>query len=112
MYCYLHPNRPAVGACVRCGNLVCEVCDVLAGGRHYCKACLQRMEPGALFGLRRFARARRDRVLAGVCGGLARYFGIDANLVRLLFALGTFFTGIVPFTIAYVVLAVIIPEEE
>jgi phage shock protein PspC (stress-responsive transcriptional regulator) len=32
---------------------------------------------------RRFERSSRDRIIAGVCGGLGRYFGIDAMLVRI-----------------------------
>ncbi len=32
---------------------------------------------------RRFTRSRSDRIIGGVCGGLARYFGIDPMLVRL-----------------------------
>jgi signal transduction histidine kinase len=35
-----------------------------------------------------FERSREDRVLAGVCGGLAARLGVDATLVRLVFALG------------------------
>src|SRR3954453_21961838 len=34
-----------------------------------------------------FARSDRDRVLAGVCGGLAARLGVDPTLVRLVFAL-------------------------
>ena len=53
-------------------------------------------------------RSRTDRKIAGVCGGIAEYFNIDATLVRLLFAaaviLGT--AGIW----VYVVCALVIPE--
>jgi phage shock protein C len=31
---------------------------------------------------RRFIRSRDDRMIAGVCGGLAQYFGIDPTIVR------------------------------
>jgi phage shock protein PspC (stress-responsive transcriptional regulator) len=33
-------------------------------------------------GPRRLQRSRDDRVIAGVCGGIARYFGVDATIVR------------------------------
>ena len=112
MNCYLHPSRPAVGTCVHCGNFICDVCDVVAGGQHYCKACLQRMGPYQPFGIRRFTRSRQDRIFAGVCGGLARYFGLDPTLVRVLFAIGALFTGIVPFIVVYLVLAIVAPEDE
>ena len=40
---------------------------------------------------RRLVRSRDDRWLSGVCGGVAEYAGIDANLVRLVVVLGTIF---------------------
>ena len=39
-------------------------------------------------------RSRRDRYLAGIAGGLADYFSVDANLFRILFVIFTFFGGI------------------
>ena len=58
---------------------------------------------------KRLYRSKGDRMLCGVCGGIAEYFDIDPTLVRLgwaLFcALGA--SGI----IAYIIAAVIIPES-
>jgi phage shock protein C len=34
---------------------------------------------------RKLYRSRSDRKLAGVCGGLAQYFNLDATLIRVLF---------------------------
>ena len=56
-------------------------------------------------------RSREDRMLLGVCGGLARTFGIEASIVRLLWALfsiGSLGTGV----IIYVLMALILPEDE
>ncbi len=57
----------------------------------------------------RLYRSRRDRLIAGVCGGLGAYFGIDPVLVRVLFAIlavsGA--AGVV----LYLVLWIIIPIE-
>ena len=58
---------------------------------------------------RRLVRSRDDRWLGGVCGGVAEYAGIDANLVRLLVVLGTIF-GFGSLLIAYVVAWVLMPE--
>jgi phage shock protein C len=55
-------------------------------------------------------RPRDGRMLAGVCVGLARYFNIDVNLVRLIVALVAVFTGGVG-ALAYLVAWVVIPEE-
>jgi phage shock protein C len=59
--------------------------------------------------VKRLYRSRDDRMLTGVCGGLAEYFDADPTLVRLLaaFMLVFGFPGTVP---AYIVMALIIPE--
>ena len=112
MRCHVHPQSPAVATCVRCGNFVCAVCDVEMGGQHFCKTCLRDAGRRTPAGLRRFARTRRDRWVAGVCGGIARYFGIDPTLVRVLFILGMIFTAVVPFVVTYIVLTLVTPVEE
>jgi phage shock protein C len=52
----------------------------------------------------------QDRWLGGVCAGLARYFGIDANLVRLIVVIGTIL-GFGSLIIAYVVAWILMPQE-
>jgi phage shock protein C len=54
-------------------------------------------------------RSSGDRKVAGVCGGIAGYFGIDATVVRLVWVFFTFFalSGLM----AYIVCAIVIPEE-
>lgn len=55
-------------------------------------------------------RSRTARMIAGVCGGIADYFGIDANLVRLVMVVLTFFggTGVLVYLIAWL----LIPEAD
>lgn len=53
-------------------------------------------------------RSANDRMLGGVCGGLARYFGVDSTLVRLVFVLAVL-SGLSP--LIYVVLWVVMPQE-
>lgn len=55
-------------------------------------------------------RSRNNRMLAGVCGGIGRAVGIDANLVRLGFAILSIGTAGTPM-IAYVMLAILLPSE-
>ena len=55
-------------------------------------------------------RLRKGRVVAGVCAGLADYFGVDATLVRLAFALLAVFGG--AGILFYLVAWMIIPEED
>lgn len=59
---------------------------------------------------KRLVRSRDDRWLGGVCGGVARYAGIDANLVRLVVVLGTVF-GFGSLAVAYLVAWILMPEE-
>ena len=58
---------------------------------------------------RRLTRSRDDRWLSGVCGGVARYSGVDANLVRLLVVLGTVL-GLGSLLVAYVAAWILMPE--
>jgi len=54
----------------------------------------------------------RDRMLAGVCGGIAEYLGWDPTLIRALFVLGAIFSSGFPFIIVYLILAWIMPEPD
>lgn len=54
-------------------------------------------------------RSKTDKKVAGVCGGLANYLGIDITVVRLICLLACLFTGIG--LVAYIVAALVIPEE-
>ncbi|MDK2896576.1 MAG: hypothetical protein PWP04_696 [Candidatus Atribacteria bacterium] len=54
-------------------------------------------------------RSRQDRMLGGVCGGIADYFEVDTTLVRLIAVVLAIFGGAV--VIAYLIGWIIIPEE-
>lgn len=54
----------------------------------------------------------RNKLLAGVCAGVAEYFGIDTTLLRILYAVCTLFSGAFPGLILYIILMVIMPEAE
>ena len=54
-------------------------------------------------------RSLSDKKLAGVCGGIAEYFGLDATLIRVGWALVSLFAG--AGVLAYIVCAIIIPEK-
>jgi phage shock protein PspC (stress-responsive transcriptional regulator) len=57
---------------------------------------------------KRLLRSTSNRVIGGVCGGLADYLNMDANLVRILTVLISLFTG-VP-VILYIIALFVIPE--
>ena len=58
---------------------------------------------------KRLFRSRDDRMIAGICGGLAEYFGIDSSIVRLVFVFGAIFTGSGLFWV-YLAMLLIVPE--
>lgn len=60
---------------------------------------------------RRLMRSATDTKIAGVCGGLAEYLGVDSTIVRLFWAiLAVVPGGIVGGIVAYVVAWVIVPK--
>jgi phage shock protein PspC (stress-responsive transcriptional regulator) len=59
----------------------------------------------------RLTRAATDKKIAGVCGGLAQYFGVDSTPVRLLWVVLSIFCGaVIGGVIAYLVAWMIIPR--
>jgi len=55
-------------------------------------------------------RSKSNRMIAGVCAGLADYLNMDPTVVRLLFVLG-FFALHGGLIIAYLIMAIVTPEQ-
>jgi phage shock protein C len=55
-------------------------------------------------------RSKSNRMIAGVCAGLADYLNIDPTVIRLLFVLGIFLAG-PGIAIAYLIMAIVTPEQ-
>ena len=62
-------------------------------------------------GYRRLVRSSSDRMIAGICGGLAEYLGVDSTAIRLLAVILLFFTALIPMLLIYIVLIFVIPAE-
>ncbi|MDF2460783.1 MAG: phage shock protein PspC [Candidatus Saccharibacteria bacterium] len=58
---------------------------------------------------KRLYRSRKDRLIAGICGGLADYFNIDASLVRIGLIIFSLLPG--PSIIFYIIAWIVIPIE-
>lgn len=58
---------------------------------------------------KRLCRSKQNKVLAGVCGGIAEYFGIDAAIIRLIWIVLAFAGG--SGIIAYIIAVIIMPER-
>jgi phage shock protein C len=77
---------------------------------NFCSYCGARMRPSA-YGHRRLMRSATDSKIAGVCGGLAEYLGVDSTIVRLFWAVLAVVPGaLVGGIVAYVVAWVIVPK--
>jgi len=59
---------------------------------------------------KRLYRSRKDRMIAGVCGGLAEYFNIDPVIVRVIAVL-LLLPGGLPGFVPYIILWILVPEN-
>lgn len=57
-------------------------------------------------------RSRSNKMLAGVCGGLAEYLGADPTLIRVGYIILALLSAAFPGLLVYILLWVIVPEEE
>ncbi len=57
-------------------------------------------------------RSSKQRMIAGICGGLAEYFDMDVNIMRLLFVAISLLSVLFPMVIFYIIAWIIVPEEE
>lgn len=55
--------------------------------------------------------SKTDKKLAGVIGGVAEYFDMDATVLRLAAVVVAVLTGIVPMVLAYIIAAIIVPAR-
>jgi len=99
--------------CTRCGCQTgetakfCSQCGHLAPGVSAASVAMPDVivEPPPML-----TRSLRNRRIAGVCGGIARHFGVDPTLVRVLFVV-MFFCPVLPAIIPYLVCWVVMPLE-
>jgi phage shock protein PspC (stress-responsive transcriptional regulator) len=57
-------------------------------------------------------RSRQNKVLAGVCGGLAEWLGWDATLVRILYVVVSILSAAFPGILVYIVLWIVMPQRD
>ena len=94
-----------------CYNCQKEIVD----GVRYCQFCgaaQKPINPPPATPPKPLRRSRKHKMIAGVCAGMAEHFAVDIVLVRLIWALGTFFTHIVPGLVAYLICWLVIPYAE
>lgn len=52
-----------------------------------------------------------NRVLAGVCGGIAAYFDVDPTVIRVVYAILSLFSVAFPGLLLYIILMILIPDS-
>ena len=55
-------------------------------------------------------RSRNDKVIAGVCGGIARWLGWSSDLVRVLYVLVSILSAAFPGILVYLLLWIVMPK--
>jgi phage shock protein C len=93
--------------------MVCRACRAeIATDAAYCPACGASQRTNA-DEPRRLTRSRADRRIAGVCGGLAHYLGIDATFVRAVWVILSVVPGcLIGGVLAYVLAWLVVPDAE
>jgi len=57
-------------------------------------------------------RSRTNKMIAGVCGGIAEYLEVDPTVVRVVYVLASFLSALFPGLLAYIILAFVLPMPE
>ena len=60
---------------------------------------------------KRLVRSLDERMIGGVCGGLAKYLNIDPSFVRIGFVIMTILSGMIIGIVTYIVMMIVVPEE-
>ncbi|MDN3690552.1 PspC domain-containing protein [Cyclobacterium jeungdonense] len=60
---------------------------------------------------KKFYRSTQDKLIAGVCGGLANYLGWKADTVRIVYVVASLLSAAFPGLLVYLILWFIIPED-
>ncbi len=53
-----------------------------------------------------------NKIIAGVCGGIAEYFDVDPTLIRVVYAALTLFTAGFPGVLLYIIMMLLMPQPE
>ena len=96
---------------------VCPYCaEEIQSAAIKCRYCHSWLDQTAYDGPRaprkRLTRSNTDRMVAGVCGGVAEYFDVDPTMVRLAYVVTMCLTAFIPGLVAYVILAFVVPKAQ
>ncbi|MBM3726781.1 MAG: PspC domain-containing protein [Acidobacteria bacterium] len=101
--------------CTRCGNAMkdadkfCSGCGATVAAGPAGAGASGSGPAGGMGGPKRLARMMNDKKIAGVCSGVARYFGIDTTLVRIVWLLLILCAG--TGVLAYIICWIAMPKD-
>ena len=62
--------------------------------------------------MKKLRRSNKERMIAGVCGGIAEYFGFDPTIVRIVYVLVSVISVAFPGILVYLVMWIIVPRSD
>jgi phage shock protein C len=62
--------------------------------------------------MKKLRRSNKERMIAGVCGGIAEYFSLDPTVVRIVYVLVSILSVAFPGILVYLVMWIIVPRSE
>jgi phage shock protein C len=62
--------------------------------------------------MKKLKRSKKEKMIAGICGGIAEYFEVDPTIVRVIYVLVSIFSIAFPGILVYIILWIIIPEQD
>ena len=62
--------------------------------------------------MKRLKRSNKQRIIAGVCGGMAEYFNMDPTMVRLIYVAVSILSVAFPGILVYIILWIVVPESD
>ncbi len=60
---------------------------------------------------RKLKKTPHNKMIAGVCGGIAEYFGVDPTLIRVGYVILSVLSTVFPGLLVYIVLAFVMPDK-
>jgi phage shock protein C len=62
--------------------------------------------------MKKLRRSNKERMIAGVCGGIAEYFDLDPTIVRIVYILVSVISVAFPGILVYLILWILVPRSE
>lgn len=62
--------------------------------------------------MKKLKRSNKEKMIAGVCGGIAEYFEMDPTIVRILYVVVSIISVAFPGILVYLILWIVIPQSE